>query len=361
MPTFHFATAPQSRLPHTLAMVYLLAIAYASLQPFGPWIAPVPGTPFWPFAAWPPRWTRFDLIANIVAYVPLGTFVALIPRRAVPLARIGCAVAAGAAMSFAMETMQWFLPARDANLIDLAANTAGSLAGGLVAAAVARSERANRALTSVRRRFFLPGALGDTGIALLALWLIAQSNPGIALFAITYDPAATPLAAAGHDLAATLIEAAESALQLLGVGLFVAVLVRERRHVGGAVLALIVAALALKGAAALAIAKPAVWEGWLRPGVSTGVAGGALLLLFAVALPRPAMIALCAVALLSSVGVPLFATDLVGAGAPLTLFTWRYGQLMNFNGLTHTVLLLWPIAASVWLFALAGRPAWGRA
>ena len=73
------------------------------------------------------------------------------------------------------------------------------------------------------------------------------------------------------------------------------------------------------------------------------------------------MIALCAVALLSSVGVPLLATDLVGAGAPLTLFTWRYGQLMNFNGLTHTVLLLWPIAAAAWLFGLAGRPGWGQA
>ena len=26
---------------------------------------------------------------------------------------------------------------------------------------------------------------------------------------------------------------------------------------------------------------------------------------------------------------------------------------------THTVLLVWPIAAAAWLFALAGRPAWG--
>jgi hypothetical protein len=72
------------------------------------------------------------------------------------------------------------------------------------------------------------------------------------------------------------------------------------------------------------------------------------------------MVALCAVALLSSVGIPLFATDLVTAGAPLTLFTWRYGHLMNFNGLTHTVLLAWPLAAAALLFVLAGRPGWGR-
>jgi hypothetical protein len=28
--------------------------------------------------------------------------------------------------------------------------------------------------------------------------------------------------------------------------------------------------------------------------------------------------------------------------------------------LTQTVLLVWPVAAAAWLFALAGRPAWGE-
>jgi hypothetical protein len=46
--------------------------------------------------------------------------------------------------------------------------------------------------------------------------------------------------------------------------------------------------------------------------------------------------------------------------APLTLFNWRYGHLLNFNGLTQSVLLAWPIAAAAWLFALAGRPDWGQ-
>ena len=38
----------------------------------------------------------------------------------------------------------------------------------------------------------------------------------------------------------------------------------------------------------------------------------------------------------------------------------HYGQLLNFNGLTHAALLVWPVLTAVWLFALAGRPAWGR-
>jgi len=71
------------------------------------------------------------------------------------------------------------------------------------------------------------------------------------------------------------------------------------------------------------------------------------------------MIALCGVALLTSLLTPVLASDVLDARAPLTLFSWRYGHLLNFNGLTHTVLLLWPIAAAGWLFALSGRPAWG--
>jgi len=63
-------------LPHVLALLYGLAIVFASLQPFSPWIAPEHDTPFWPFAPWPLLFTRYDLIANVVAYVPFGGFVA---------------------------------------------------------------------------------------------------------------------------------------------------------------------------------------------------------------------------------------------------------------------------------------------
>ena len=49
----------------------------------------------------------------------------------------------------------------------------------------------------------------------------------------------------------------------------------------------------------------------------------------------------------------------MAARAPLTLFDWGYGDRLNFSGVTHTVLLLWPVAAAAWLFVLAGRPGWG--
>jgi len=224
-----------SRLPHAMAAMYALAIAYASLQPFGEWLAPLPGTPFWAFTPWSMRATRFDMLANVLAYLPLGCFVALLPPRATPALRAAIAALAGAALSAAMETLQWFLPARSASVTDLVANAAGALAGGLAGAFYAQS-RLRGAMRRVRRRAVLPGTIGDVGLALLAVWLVAQTNPAIAPFALTFDPAPIPLSdpdAAAVDTAAVLIEAAESAFQLVGVGLFVALLARERARAAG--------------------------------------------------------------------------------------------------------------------------------
>jgi hypothetical protein len=99
----------------------------------------------------------------------------------------------------------------------------------------------------------------------------------------------------------------------------------------------------------------------VSPGVSIGIAAGALLLLAAIFLPRPVQVAACAVALLSSLLSTLLAPDLLHARPPLAQFNAPYGHLLNFNGLTHTVLLVWPLVAAVFLFALAGRPRWGEA
>jgi hypothetical protein len=212
---------------------------------------------------------------------------------------------------------------------------------------------------------FLPGLLGDIGIALLAVWLAAQINPGIPLFAVTFDAEALPagLAAgaigAPPDRAAVLIEVAQSALQLTGVGLFLVLLLRDRRYIGGAVLLLIGTALLVKGVAAMLLLKPALWEAWLKPGVSSGIAVGLLILLCIVFMPRPVQLAACATALLASLLLPIVTADLPPTRASLTLFSWRYGHLLNFNGLTQSMLLAWPLAVAAWLFALAGRPRWG--
>lgn len=352
-----------SRLPHLLAGLYALAIAYASLQPFGDWMPPLDGTPFWVLGPWPARTTRSDTIANALAYIPLGLFASLMAQRASALRRILIALLAGAGVSFAMETLQWYTPPRYANAVDFLANSLGALAGGALGALYAPSSLRS-AFREARTRLMLPGTIGDFGLALLLIWLVAQFNPAIPPFALTFDPEpALRIGDVRHvrDIASPLIEAAQSAFQLLGVGLFVALLMRERRYAGGAVLLLVGAALVAKGGAAILLLKPAVFVSWLSPGVLLGVAAGALLLLPAILLPRPAQVTICAIALLSSLLTPLIVPDLMFASPPLTVFSWRFGHLLNFNGFTHLVLVAWPLVASAWLFVLAGRPGWGRA
>ena len=367
------STSARTRLPHVLATLYGLAIVYASLEPFQPWLPPPPQTPFFLFGAGSARWIRYDALLNVLAYVPFGFFVALLRRGATPGRRIGHSLAIGAAMSFAMESLQMYIPPRVASPFDLAANVVGALLGGVLATALAYNVGTRQSLYRARARLFLPGQLGDVGLALMLLWLVAQTNPGMPLFAVTFDaePATPPglLAAAppahddvsaAHANATDLVQAAGTGFQVLGVGLFAALLLRRRRHTGAIVVALIVGALLLKGVAAAVLLKPAIWQAWIRPGVLIGMTAGVLLLGVAIALPRPVQVALCAIALLSALGALVLAPEAASARAPLAIFDWHYGQLLNYNGLTRAALLVWPLLTAAWLFALAGRPAWGK-
>jgi hypothetical protein len=103
-----------------------------------------------------------------------------------------------------------------------------------------------------------------------------------------------------------------------------------------------------------------MWDNWLKPGVTAGVAAGAIALLLTARLSRPVQTTMCAIALLSSLIAPLLAPDMWQARAPLALFDWPYGHLLNFNGLTHAVLVVWPVLVSCYLMWLVGQPAWGE-
>lgn len=344
-----------SRLPQYLAVLYGLMIVYASLEPFSGWMAPLSGTPFFLLAPERARFIRYDVALNVVAYAPFGFFLGLIGERRSAVGRFIAAAAIGALLSLAMETAQMFLPTREADIPDFLSNTCGAALGALCALAFDRVPGLRARIRRWRQRVFLSDRSGELGLALLGIWLLAHMNPAIPLFAATFDPSLE----LARDLPGTLLQAAQSAFNVIGVGLFLALLLRRRHDFGAAVVILIAVALVLKGAAATLLLKSAAWETWLQPGVSLGVAVGAVALLAAVWLPRPVRTMLCAVALLSSLVAPLLAPDLWQVRAPLGLFDWRYGQLLNFNGLTHAVLIVWPLLGSVYLLWLAGKPGWG--
>ncbi len=120
-------------------------------------------------------------------------------------------------------------------------------------------------------------------------------------------------------------------------------------------LLLIGAALAAKGVAAALLLKPAAWEHWLSPGrVDRRRRRRPAAARRDLAAPsragRRRDASRCSCLLLTT----LLAPDLLFARPPLSMFAWSYGHLLHFNGLTHLVLLCWPVVATAYLFALAG-------
>jgi VanZ family protein len=104
----HTPPTPEARRPGAL-VVYAMLIAYASLYPFAlrapapEWAAQIASTRYY---------TLFDVLLNVIAYVPLGLLAARYFARNRDVRRgIALAVGAGIALSAAMELLQRW-PAR---------------------------------------------------------------------------------------------------------------------------------------------------------------------------------------------------------------------------------------------------------
>src|ERR1700704_2140830 len=172
-----------STLARYLFVAYVLLVVYASLHPFSGWRDR--GLPPFAFVAAP--FTRpmpvFDVVVNVIGYVPLGFLAAL---AAYPRLRGGRAFVFGFAcsllLSFALESLQLYLPTRTSSNLDLLANAAGGALGALAAVAGPRALRLEEGLLRLRERFMLPGRRIDLGLVLIGLWLLSQLNPETLLF-----------------------------------------------------------------------------------------------------------------------------------------------------------------------------------
>lgn len=159
-----------------LAWLYVALIVYASLYPFTPWRVPGVGLLSFLTLPWPRWWTGFDLVVNLLGYLPLGALVfgALVrsgvrDRHALPIA-----FAAGSALSFVMEFVQDFLPQRVASNVDLAVNSLGTLIGAALGLWI--HTRGGLGQWQVaRERWFIGRSAG--GLALLLLWPIGLLFP----------------------------------------------------------------------------------------------------------------------------------------------------------------------------------------
>lgn len=354
-----------------LALLFGALIVYASLYPFAGWRAPGASLLAFVGAPWPRWWTAFDLVANLVGYMPLGAlaFGALVrtgtpPRRAVLLALL-----TGSGLSFLMEFLQNFLPNRVASNLDFGLNAVGALLGALLGSVVHARGGVER-WQLARDRWFIGRSAG--GLALLLLWplgllfplpvplglgqVLARVQEGVA--ALVQDTPVAPWFESWLD--AELPRAALSPggeFSLIALGLLapclLAFVVAQR---GWRRFVLVLGAAALGGlATTLSTALnfgPQHALAWSTPQAVAAFGFSAALAALLSFVPRRAAAGLGLIVLTALVvfvaqapSDPYFAESLQA---------WEQGRFIRFHGAARWVGWLWPYAAIIYLLARLG-------
>jgi VanZ family protein len=337
-----------SNLPLKLALVWTLLIAYASLYPFSGWRDTGVDPLAFLTVTWPRYVTGFDLVANGLAYLPLGFFwTAALIRHLAPLLALGLALFIGAGLSLGVEIVQNYLPSRVPSNLDFACNTAGTLLGAILGLAGGRTLLDGGRLFRWRERRFLTGARGDAGLLIVALWLLTQLNPENILFASGNLRGFFGLPAAIGFEAGRFgsFELATVAAQTLAIALIAARLARQ--YPFRLPLGLIALALVVKSAALLVLMEGRGGLAWATPGTLGGLALGLLLWGVAMALAAGARQAVAALALMMATVLANLMPD--NPYLADTLRVWQQGHFLNFNGLTRLASALWPFLALPWL------------
>ena len=160
-----------------LALAYAALVLYASLYPFTGWRWP-PGQDVVALVVLPAtRWHQgFELTSNLLGYLPLGALACIAARRSglQVLPALLLALGLGAGLSYTTEVLQQFLPRRVPAREDFLLNTAGALAGALLALLAHALGMVGR-WHALRERWFARESAG--ALALLALWPVGLLFP----------------------------------------------------------------------------------------------------------------------------------------------------------------------------------------
>ena len=357
-----------------LAWAYALLVVYASLYPFVGWRWP-PGQSLATLAALPKtNWLlSFDITSNLLGYLPLGALLMLALRRSgwrvAPALLL--AVSLPAALSYATELLQHFVPGRVPAVEDWLMNSAGGLAGALLALLL-HALGVVDVWHALRGRWFVRDSAG--ALALLALWPVGLLFPtpvplGLGqvserlrewlaqlLDDVPWAAAAQELLAAPATDITPLRPLAEVLIVALGL-LAPCIVAYAVMPAGWRRIAIAAGALAL-GLGGMTLSTvlnfgPVHALGWLAPSTLPGLGLGVMLALLAAVLPRR-MVAGAGLVVLTGlvVGVAQAPADPYFAQS---LQAWEQGRFVRFHGLAQWVGWLWPYGAMAWLFSRLGR------
>lgn len=351
-----------------LALVYLGLVVYASLYPFEPWRDQ--GNAPWAFllARWPKYWTGFDLVSNVMGYIPLGFFLALSALRSGrDRWAFVLAVLPTTFLSLVLETLQVYLPARVPSNVDWLLNVAGAVIGALLAWSLEKLGWLQR-WSRFRATWFVDDARG--GLVLLALWPVALLFPSPLPFGLgqVMERLETALARLLADSAflgwlpvrdielQPMLPVTEWLCVVLGLlipGLLGYCVIRQSWRRLWFVLVLMTVGVAVSALSATLSYSPDHAWAWLTPSVQRAVGVAALALLALLALRARAAAALA----LLSLGVYLSLINQTSSGPYFeqTLFLWEQGKFIRFHGLAQWLGWLWPFAALLYVLSRVWR------
>lgn len=352
-----------------LALAYLGLIVYASLYPFADWRDQGVAPWFFLTAPLPRYWTGFDVVSNVLGYMPLGFLLALTAlRTGRRRGAITVSVLAAAVLSLLMESLQSFLPERVSSNLDLFLNVIGAALGALMAWSLERMGWLQR-WSRFRAGWFVADARG--ALVLLALWPLALLFPteiplGLGQVIERLESALEvmlegsiaaqwlPLGQLGLQPLSALAEWICVALGLLIPGLLgYCVILPSAKRVWLMVWVLLLGVGATALSAALSFGPQHAWE-WLVPSTRLALGAAALLLGLLAWVPTRAAAALALLAL--GVDLSLVNQDSVSPYFEQTLFLWEQGRFIRFHGVVQWLGWLWPFAALAYVMSRL----WGR-
>ena len=359
-------------------MVALLLVAWAALIVYASWF-PLIGWR-WPVGAdlwtllrlpWPRGQSSFDIVSNLLGYVPLGTLLVLAPghHRVRTAAAVRDAIALVALLSYALEVGQNLLPLRVPSLLDWLLNTAGAAVGALLGLWLARTDAL--------------GWLHHTG----ELWFAQRSRSGLALLALWPLGLLFPTPVA-LGLGQIWERVRDVLSDWLG-GVAAPPLARWLEAPAAARLSpaaeLLAVALGLLGPCLMtySMARPGLRRVWLAIG-ATALGFGVTTLSTALNFGPQHALAWCTASSLGGLGLGFtLALLLLGSGRRLaagiglvvvtagvglvaqapadpyfaaSLHGWEQGRFIRFHGLAQWIGWCWPYAATLWLLRQgAGR------
>lgn len=339
-------------------MVYVALVIYASLYPFAQWRDQ--GVLPWAFILqpWPTYWTWFDILINMLGYAPLGFLGALTALRmgyakqAVWLVSLLTLL-----LSFVLEGIQSYLPARVSSNVDFALNVLGAVIGVVCAWRLEKMGAINH-WHQFKTKWFTKDAHG--ALVLLGLWPVAL-----------VFPAAVPLGLGqvlqrleevlGQALEATvflewlpmrflvlepLLPGAEVVCVLLGalvpILLGYSVITHTSKKIIFMLASFAVAVTVSSLSTALSFGPQHTWA-WISLPVHLGLLLAIVLSVALLLLPaRACLVMLLVVQLLLLCILNLAPTNPYFAQ---TLQTWEQGRFIRFHGVAQWLGWLWPFAA----------------